>query len=207
MARMSSEPKKLQKEERRRCQGGTRSPDRVPAPKLPILVLAPTILSLSNEKEKDEDVETSGPADTRFHVTQKSSLCTWFHGWRYFKVSQRWETRPCATVQRLLWGTWMKDRGLYDCVSRNVPPDAGQFDPQYRRCGHDQPRNQADFATHCSVYRNGEKAKALSIQVNNVQRYVWLSSISAYMTPLLWDRDTLLREVIRKYPRSRCPNL
>ena len=64
----------------------------------------------------------------------------------------------------------MKYGGLHDYISRNVPLDVEFFDSQCRRCGHDQPSNQADFATHCSVYYYGEKAIALSLQVNNIQR-------------------------------------
>ena len=63
---MSSELKKLAKEERRRRQESARSPDRVPASKLPPLVLASTNLSLDNDQEKDEGVEISGLTDTRF---------------------------------------------------------------------------------------------------------------------------------------------
>ena len=63
---MSSELKKLQKEERRRRQAGIRFLDRASAPKIPTSVLAPTNFSLSNEQEKDEGVDISGLADICF---------------------------------------------------------------------------------------------------------------------------------------------
>ena len=66
MAGMSSELKKLAKEEGRRRQEITRSLDHAPASKLPPLVLALANISLSNEQEKDECVEISGLTNMRF---------------------------------------------------------------------------------------------------------------------------------------------
>ena len=62
MARMSSEMKRIAKEQKKRelaaAKGSTL--------KSPTSALAPTNLSLSNEHEKDENVEMSGLSDTQF---------------------------------------------------------------------------------------------------------------------------------------------
>ena len=68
MARMSSEMKRIAKEQKKRilavAKGSTL--------KSPTSALAPTSLSLSNEHEKDKNVEMSGLSDTQFCMTPKN---------------------------------------------------------------------------------------------------------------------------------------
>ena len=67
MARMSSEMKRIAKEQKRRLAAEKGSTLKSPTSALP-----PTNLSLSNEHEKDENIEMSGLLDTRFCTTPKN---------------------------------------------------------------------------------------------------------------------------------------
>ena len=72
MARKFSELKKLQKKERRRINTGTRSFDQNLSSKSSTSVLAPTNLLLSNEQEKDKDLEISGLTNTCFCISPET---------------------------------------------------------------------------------------------------------------------------------------
>ena len=76
MAQASSELKNFQKEERRRRNKGTRSPDRNPDSKLLSSVLVHANFSLSSEQEKDKSVEISGLTDTYFCTSPEIMVST-----------------------------------------------------------------------------------------------------------------------------------
>ena len=67
MACVSSEMKRIAKEQKRKLAAEKGS-----ALKSPTSALAPANLSLSNEHEKDENVEMSGLSDTRFCTTPEN---------------------------------------------------------------------------------------------------------------------------------------
>ena len=109
----------------------TRSPDRNTDSKLPASVITPTNLSLSNEQKKDKGVEISSLTDTRFCTLPKTLAAVL--GSRVgntLKYPSDEKRDLVQQVQCLIFGTWIEDGGLHDCVSRNVPPDARRFDPR-----------------------------------------------------------------------------
>ena len=126
-------------------------------------MLAPANFSLSNEQEKDENIDISGLIDTRFCTSPKnlaSVLGSMVGDSLNYPSDEKRELVQQFSVyfSALGWKTedfMTASAGIFLLMPDDLIPDV-------THCGHDQPRDQIDFAKSCSVYYNSEKVQALS---------------------------------------------
>ena len=191
MAWMTSEQKKARKKQHKYDEEiKLSSPSRVPVLKpSPSSMMDPVNLSLSNKQDKDEVVEMSGLTDKHYCTTHRTlasvigSMVTNTLGYPNL------ENHDLVIQFSIYFESLEWKSGLHDCVSRKVPPELSWSSIGWKYCGHDQPSDTTDFGAHCSVCRDGEKAKALSQQVNHVWRASWLScKKSSFLSVQIWRR-------------------